>query len=337
MERRFKSRLRIGNAKQLASFIASLLALTAGTLVLAGTMAQAQFFQPQWRGPVIVDQDGMVPELIGSREIRRILFRYGYRVRGRLRRNGRVYVANTRDRRGRSWRIVVDGLDGDILERFAGVVPRPPRNVGRRQTRRNVVPEGSAAGPRELVPRIKANRKKSRKATASKLRRKKQRTARRPSRAVTSRPLAPLVRPAKIARKPIKARSVKPAVANAAPPMIPQGPKVRPEPRVAATPAVPPKTAGAIKQSAPPLLLPPDKPAPLKLDRLKRSAVLSGKTIEGPSVSPNRKGAGSNRVNADVRSAADEGSTSTRAILAPLDDPGQRRDIEKPVAVAPLE
>ena len=51
---------------------------------------------------------------------------------GPLRRNGRVYIAEVEDRRGRSFRLVLDARNGEILERFArGGPPRPPGGMGR--------------------------------------------------------------------------------------------------------------------------------------------------------------------------------------------------------------
>ncbi len=64
--------------------------------------------------------------------IRATLSAEGYVLVSPLRRNGRVYIAEVEDRRGRSFRVVLDARDGEILERFArGGPPRPPGGMGR--------------------------------------------------------------------------------------------------------------------------------------------------------------------------------------------------------------
>ncbi|MCC2098509.1 MAG: hypothetical protein KDJ29_16555, partial [Hyphomicrobiales bacterium] len=91
---------------------------------------QAQFYFRSWNERFVLYDD--YPELIGRRGVRSILAERGYRLRGRLRRNGQVYVADVVDRRGRRFRVIVDGIEGDIVQRFQGRIPRPPARVGRR-------------------------------------------------------------------------------------------------------------------------------------------------------------------------------------------------------------
>lgn len=94
--------------------------------------AQAQFFFDSWGG-TFSQRVGPGEEPRGYRddaplrraEIRGLLARRGYTVQPPIERNGDVYIADTIDQRGRSARLIVDAYDGSILERFAGVPPRP--------------------------------------------------------------------------------------------------------------------------------------------------------------------------------------------------------------------
>jgi hypothetical protein len=65
-------------------------------------------------------------------DIRMTLSEEGYQVVGGLQVNGRVYIANVRDWRGQGFRVVVDGIEGNILQRFARTTPaRPPEALAR--------------------------------------------------------------------------------------------------------------------------------------------------------------------------------------------------------------
>ncbi|MDF2114099.1 hypothetical protein PY365_00820 [Roseiarcaceae bacterium H3SJ34-1] len=111
-------------------------------LAVAGP-AQAQFFGAWGYMPY---QYRMLPEIDGGPvymprrfrpmmspgDIRMSLSEEGYQVVGGLQINGRVYIANVRDRRGQGFRIVVDGIDGNVLQRFARATPaRPPEALAR--------------------------------------------------------------------------------------------------------------------------------------------------------------------------------------------------------------
>lgn len=97
------------------------LGIAAGLLVSIPGSAQAQFFgwlNPPTAGP---SRSAMIP----PKQIYRRLAGRGYRIRGRLHRNGRVYLADVIDRWGRAMRLVIDAYHGNILQRFATAPPRP--------------------------------------------------------------------------------------------------------------------------------------------------------------------------------------------------------------------
>jgi len=272
-------------------------AIAGGVVLSFTTASQAQVFYPYWRGPAIAYERDFLPELIGNREMRRILFYRGYRIDGRLRRNGHVYVADVRDRRGRSLRLIVDVLDGRILEAFSGRIRTPKRRFSH-----------SGRQPLDLGPKVKPGRAKPvRKPTG---------VARKPSPRIVSRPLAPLVKPQAPAR--VEKRSAKPAIAAR-----PAGPKVVPDRQPAANREIAPKQETVIARRSPPLLPPPAPPAPVEIDIPKKAATLAPRRGEGPPLQPER-GAGA------------ISSRGSGVGVAPLDDPGKRRNVEKPVAVAPL-
>jgi len=108
--------------------------------------AQAQFFGSWGYMPF---QYRMLPEMddgpvylprrfrpiMSPGDIRMVLNEEGYQVVGGLRVNGRVYIANVRDWRGQGFRLVVDGMEGNILQRFALATPaRPPDALARGST-----------------------------------------------------------------------------------------------------------------------------------------------------------------------------------------------------------
>lgn len=59
-----------------------------------------------------------VPEMMSPELIYRRLVRSGYQPIGRIRRNGRVFLADVIDPRRRELRLVIDSFDGTILERY---------------------------------------------------------------------------------------------------------------------------------------------------------------------------------------------------------------------------
>jgi hypothetical protein len=111
-------------------------------LAVAGP-AQAQFFGGWGYMPyqyrMMPDMDGgpvYLPRrfrpVMSPGDIRMFLSEEGYQVIGGLQVNGRVYIANVRDRRGQGFRLVVDGIEGNVLQRFARATPsRPPEALAR--------------------------------------------------------------------------------------------------------------------------------------------------------------------------------------------------------------
>ncbi len=318
--------------------------LAASILIGASAPAQAQVGFGWWRDRGIVYEERM-PELIGRRGIRRIIGQYGYRVRGPLLRNGRVYVVDVRDRRGRSLRVIVDGIEGDIVQVFRNNRPRPPGRIDRRYSRSPSVDQ-----PRNLGRGVKPDRRKARKTVRKPKSKKSIRTARKPSRVIVRKPLAPLAAPSQpdVTARPV----VKPASKPAIKPADKRGP-VAAQPKQAAVPAEPvaaprivpekpvtaerkmavpekPENTSVVTRSIRQILPPPIEPAPVKIDAPKKSAAISKPRIVGPPIHSQEN------VPA-VKPKAAEGSKNTRALVAPLDNPGKRRDIEKPVAVAPLQ
>ena len=88
----------------------------------AGAPASAQMFG-WWGYQPFETQESLTPG-----EVRRDLQRRGYRVTGPLIRNGRVLLADVVDGRGRSLRLIVDPVEGEILQRFVNVDPTPRRD-----------------------------------------------------------------------------------------------------------------------------------------------------------------------------------------------------------------
>lgn len=184
--------------------------------------------------------------LLSKRDIRRILRRKGYRLAGSVRRNGRVYHADVRNRAGRSGRVIVDGMRGDILQWFdhrfgrlgsrdagpprpSGRIGRgfsdyaPPRDLsGRRAVRRAVSRPVRTSAPRR-IERARSAKRGPRSGPRSGLRRDRsrvraQRQITRPVRAsvpqpgrpsIVSRPLRPPVDKA-VARTPARTSKVDP-------------------------------------------------------------------------------------------------------------------------------
>ena len=90
---------------------------------VAAVPARAQFFGYD-NGPGYYDDNAA--QAPAPRVIERRLARQGWRLAGPMRFNGDVVVANAVDGNGRRARLVIDPLDGSILQRFATVEPRPP-------------------------------------------------------------------------------------------------------------------------------------------------------------------------------------------------------------------
>lgn len=122
--------------------------IAGGLLVTLAGSAQAQFFG-WWGTPPAYG----VPEnaMISPNEIYRLVAGHGYQISGRLERNGRVYMIDVIDPRGRAMRLVIDAYEGDILQRFATAPPRPMASIPQpeQQSRAELDPqysEPSASG-----------------------------------------------------------------------------------------------------------------------------------------------------------------------------------------------
>jgi hypothetical protein len=124
-----------GRARALAA-----LGIAGGLLVSLAGSAEAQFFG--WSLPPAYG----VPEsaMIAPGEIYRMVADHGYRIRDRLQRNGRVYLIDVVDRRGRALRLIIDAYQGDILQRFATAPPRPVASIPQPQSSADLYPQYSA-------------------------------------------------------------------------------------------------------------------------------------------------------------------------------------------------
>ncbi|MGE3248543.1 MAG: hypothetical protein AB7J19_19655 [Beijerinckiaceae bacterium] len=368
-------------------------ALAAAVLCGQSAPAQAQVFFDWWSQPTIVYERGY-NEMLGRRDIRRIVAAEGYAMRRPLRRNGRVYVADVENARGVPFRLIIDGFHGEVVQRFRhGGPPRPPENL--RSRRYSVLPEPQGrdydnpyyrGGPdRDLAPPVLAPRKKAeppRRAKRKPARRSKTRTASRPAqnvapKAIESRPVAPPVVPppvpAAAAPKPAKAtagRTVTP----------PETKRNRTNTSVAAPPVVPPgeapeaarKTVRSNSDPAPkrsPVSKQKDAPAAVtaarsgdetSVERTRKPKVRFVKPKQKPEEKPAQPKQASRTILPPPAAPAAvkvpvqkrEASRKPRVVYpgpqqsnvarprvkgAPLDDPGKRRDIAKPVPVAPLQ
>jgi hypothetical protein len=82
----------------------------------------------------------MTPEAVGQR-----LARAGFRSL-QIRQNGNVYLVDANDKGGRPLRLVVDGKDGAILQRFALAAPRAGAQDG------GVAPPAPGFAPQQGAP-----------------------------------------------------------------------------------------------------------------------------------------------------------------------------------------
>ena len=331
-------------------------AAIAAVSLLAGfsAPAQAQVYFRGWNERFVLYDD--YSEFVGRREVRAILAEQGYRLRGRLRRNGQVYVADVSDGRGQSFRVIVDAIEGEIVQRFRSrQPPLPPGSIGRRysnvdRTRDPAANGSQAEGPRDLTPRL---RNRSSKSANKQSPSGKNRVTRKPSRksdkVIARRPLPPL-EPAE----------------PAAPPIVPDTPAADVAPP-ASSGARPERKQANLPNDAP-ILPPPERPAPVIVPKTEIEAAkpaakseaksgdgsTSGKTaarsdavsdgaVKGPAedtIENAKKPQDSQpkvRVVGPPIVAPSTGPVSEKVKVAPLDNPGKRRDIEKPVGVAPLQ
>ncbi|MDH7793992.1 MULTISPECIES: hypothetical protein [unclassified Beijerinckia] len=79
--------------------------------------------------------------MLSPSEIRESLSDDGYRVIGPMQRSGRTYIVNAQNRRGQRFRLVVDGIEGDIIR--SSRLSMTPRN----EARENDYREGPLGGP----------------------------------------------------------------------------------------------------------------------------------------------------------------------------------------------
>lgn len=105
--------------RRYTNLIAAIAFGTAGISLVIAEPALAQGFG--WFGL----QTFETPTRMSPDEIYMRLTRAGYQVIGRLQRNDRVFLADVIDRRGHQQRLVIDGFQGGIVQRFQ-VAGHPP-------------------------------------------------------------------------------------------------------------------------------------------------------------------------------------------------------------------
>ena len=103
-----------------------LIALAAMATLAASTPARAQFFG--WFGARTFPETRPAAP---PRAVEYRLRRMGYSLLGPLRFNGDVVLADVIDQGGRRARLVIDPVDGAILQKFASTEPRPARPLTR--------------------------------------------------------------------------------------------------------------------------------------------------------------------------------------------------------------
>lgn len=200
--------------------------IAGGLLVTLTASAQAQFLS--WLGfpPAYTEPQYAA---ISPAEIYHIVATHGYRVSGAPQRSGRTYLVDVVDSRGRTFHLVVDAYQGDILQRFATNPPRPPAAIPEPQSQANLYPQyptyPDAAAPPPVTPSVGHKITKDTHRGTS----KKTRTAARENGIAT---------PTEPARPVHPARSEVPALQPAADGVVPQ-PAAKAEPTTAAVTPVP--------------------------------------------------------------------------------------------------
>ncbi len=121
-------------------------------LVVAGLVApaQAQFFDfwghraPPWQQPAI-----------SRGAVRAIVYQRGMHLLDPPRRNGNVYVADTEDRYGHSYRLIIDASNGRVLEIFrtSGPASSPPRDARALEKHRAFLARQAKHRPHHVVAR----------------------------------------------------------------------------------------------------------------------------------------------------------------------------------------
>lgn len=335
-------------------------AVCAVSALLATTVpAQAQVFFRWWNEPIYVER--YAPELMTRGEVRAMLRSRGFALRGPIRRNGHVYIADVRTRRGASVRLIIDAVEGRIVERFVdSTPPRPPRNLENRYSRRTDPDNRGFDEPsvdRSRLPYFErpetAGREKSRPAkpkTEKQSARPATRKARR-TKDIVKRDLPP---PKTADPAPLAPRVVYPAAKPAAtPPSVAARPQPQrlpvEEPAARRQITLPQPVAPKIEKHAPAPNPPtttaarpaesdvaPRKPKMrfLKPERAAAKPAAAAQTPGNSSLLPPPALPAEVKVPVELKTKR---NAKPRLGVAPLDDPGQRRDIPKPVAVAPLQ
>lgn len=293
---------------------------------------------------------------LSARQVEAMLARRGLQLVRPVQRNGKIYLADVRTRRGDQARLVVDGYYGDILQRFPGAhPPRPPAPMGRMAR----VPDNTDRGlglppgaPRVITgvepppPLLNANPSPAR---AGKKQRPKKKVAARPapvpraSMPPAATPLAvappaaasPALAPAPVVSAPAQTPAPAVAARSVAPVVIaPPAAAPRPEPARTRTSALPREPA----QTVEPLEQPVAKaaiPAPPPVTRAAPPAAKSS-GIDLPPAAPvilpdtgKREEASSRRIR-NPRVVYPGGADGAPAPMVTPAQPG------KPVPVAPL-
>ncbi|HEV2570192.1 MAG TPA: hypothetical protein VGU72_00530 [Beijerinckiaceae bacterium] len=98
----------------------------------------APIYAPRYRAPAL--------NMLSPGEIRESLRDDGYRVIGQMQRSGRTYIVVAQDRRGQRFRLVVDGIEGEIV-RSARLTTQP-----RNEARANDYRDAPVAPPPPAMP-----------------------------------------------------------------------------------------------------------------------------------------------------------------------------------------
>ena len=231
-----------------AAMVAS---LGVGLSSLAGAPAQAQMFG--WWGYQRFETSQ--PQSLN--EIRRGLQRQGYSITGPMQRNGRVLLVDAVDPRGRNLRLIVDPVEGEILQRFVNAaVPRPPGDL-RNGYDEPAIPRYPDASERQSEPDRAAPRARAKKPQAA------------PKVAVRSLPQA---------QRRAKSSNPPPSEATITPRVVDPGAATR-EPPAAATPREPEFAASPRPESSPRQRLAPPVAAPVQPQPSERPGFVQGVPI----------------------------------------------------------